>query len=145
KPKNQESVIPADSWPAGPNVPSVGPIVYSIYPNPADVLEGTNPQVFFNIQSLIASAPPHSYLAAWHEGLSLAHPDYITAASLFELHAALNEMCLGSNVTYGAILSTNDPWDSAPNNLGFYGLDVYANLGIDTATTQLDDLIQAAR
>jgi hypothetical protein len=155
KPADQESILPPTSWPAGPTyvisnprpytIPYSGPIVYSIYPDPRQVLEPDS-VALANINSLIASAPPNSYLNAWHEGLSLKHPDYITGGqqgSLFALHTILNSACLGTNVTYGAILSTTDPWDSVPDNLGFYGFDVYNNLG--TGLTQLDGLINTAK
>jgi hypothetical protein len=142
KPQSEETILPPSQWPAGPYAGYSGPIVYSIYPNPYDVLDTTK-QAYSNVVSLIHSAPPNSYLNAWHEGLSLAHPTYINVDSLFLLHTALNELCRGTNVTYGAILSTTDSWDSAPHDLGFYGLDVYNNLG--TGLTQLDGMISTAR
>jgi hypothetical protein len=142
QPTGNKTVVPTKSWPKGPTLvetikggtittPYSGPIVFSIYPNPAEVADSTS-QTYANLQTLIGNAPPNSYLAAWHEGLYLPHPDYITVASLLALHTALYKMCLKlnpTNVTYGAILATTETWDAVPDTLGFYGLDIYAPFG----------------
>lgn len=138
----------AKAWPkpTPPPVPAnAGPVVYSIYPVPEHVHDGTLTKA---LENLIADAPPGSYLSCWHEALSLKFPSFITSDAMYKLHVRMNVLCAGSNVTYGAIFgggSIATLLRSAPPNLGFYGLDVYANLGIDKGLARLEDFIAQTR
>jgi hypothetical protein len=94
-----------------PSPADQGPIVYSIYPLPMTVLDQNNGQytaTIAAIQDIIASAPPESYLNSWHEALTLpgSTPPDATPAMMSDLHSALNEMCQGTNVTYGSIFGS---------------------------------------
>jgi hypothetical protein len=134
----------ARSWPKPP-VPDAGPIVYSIYPVPEHVLSG---HLYDDLKRLIDSAPLGSYLTTWHEALSLKYPSYITSESMYQLHARMNTICQDSHVTYGSIFGGGDLgklFKSVPPNLGFYGLDLYGNLGIDKGLARLDQFIAEAR
>jgi hypothetical protein len=141
---NQETDhIPA-TWPSPP-VSNAGPIVLSIYPVPEHVLDGS---LFDTLGDLMASAPPGSYLTTWHEALSLPYPSYITSDSMYQLHARMNTIAQGTNVTYGSIFGGGDLatlFESVPPNLGFYGLDLYGNLGISAGMARLEDFITRAR
>jgi hypothetical protein len=142
--KTHEKDHIAEAWPAPP-VANAGPIVYSIYPVPHHVLDGS---LYHPLKRLIASAPPGSYLTAWHEALSLKYPKYITSENMYQLHARMNTLCKGSHVTYGSIFGGGDLanlFRSAPPNLGFYGLDLYANDGIGRAMGRLEQFIEMAR
>lgn len=134
----------ADTWPLPP-VADAGPIVYSMYPLPRHVFSGSLNRT---LESLIASAPANSYLTAWHEALSLPFPKYITSASMHKLHAHLNAMMKGKHVTYGPVLGGGDLarlFRSVPSNLGFYGLDLHGNLGIEKGLARLEQFITQAK
>lgn len=160
----------ASGWPAGPSPTDQGPIVYSIYPIPSTVTGPTpDPATMLAIENLIGTAPPGSYLTAWHEALSLSGstPPGATPAMMNSLHTALNKMCQGSNVTYGSIFGGDanflanqnmgapaacppkstapQVWDSVPDDLGFYGIDVYGGDSIDKNMCFLDTFITNAR
>jgi hypothetical protein len=142
-PNNETDQI-AKSWPAPP-VPNAGPIVYSIYPVPEHVFNGSLNEP---LKKLIASAPPHSYLTAWHEALSLPFPSYITSANMHKLHAHMNTITRGTNVTYGSIFGGGNLatlFKSVPPNLGFYGLDLYGNEGIEKGLARLEQFIAMAK
>jgi hypothetical protein len=134
-------------WPTPP-VANPGPIVYSIYPVPEHVFSGSLNKT---LESLIASAPPNSYLTAWHEALSLPFPKYINSANMFKLHAHINAMTKGTHVTYGSIFGGPRPtgltalFKSVPPNLGFYGLDLYETDGIYNGLKRLDNFITMAK
>jgi hypothetical protein len=134
----------AKKWPSPP-VANAGPIVYSIYPVPEHVFNGSLNKT---LKSLIASAPRGSYLTAWHEALSLPYPKYITSASMYKLHAHINAMTEGTHVTYGSIFGGGDLttlFKSVPPNLGFYGLDLYGNDGISNGLARLEQFITQAK
>jgi hypothetical protein len=134
----------AKTWPAPP-VPKAGPIVYSIYPVPEHVFNGS---LHGALKNLIASAPPGSYLTAWHEALSLPYPSYITSANMYQLHAHMNTITQGTHVTYGSIFGGGDLatlFKSVPTNLGFYGLDLYGNEGIAKGMARLEQFITLAK
>lgn len=141
------------AWPTGPDpTPATqGPIVYSIYPIPSTVIDG-DAFTMGAIRQIILSAPPGSYMSAWHEARSLSSstppPPDNTPARLKLMHSILNGMCLGTNVTYGSIFAGDadftvpgstpnsmcpplngkpQVWGSVPTDLGFYGVDPYAN------------------
>jgi hypothetical protein len=142
-PKKETDRI-AETWPRPP-VPHAGPMVYSIYPVPGHVFNG---DLDDTLKKLIASAPPGSYLAAWHEALSLHYPPYITSESMYKLHAHMNAMTHGTNVTYGAIFGGGrlaTLFESVPPNLGFYGQDLYGNLGIGEGMDRLEEFITLAK
>jgi hypothetical protein len=141
---NKDTDHVANRWPLPP-VANAGPILYSIYPVPEHVFSGSLNKI---LESLIASAPPNSYLTAWHEALSLPFPKYITSASMFKLHAHINAMTKGTHVTYGSVFGGGDLatlFRSAPSNLGFYGLDLYGNLGIEKGLARLEQFITQAK
>jgi hypothetical protein len=135
------------TWPTPP-VANPGPIVYSIYPVPEHVFNGSLNKT---LESLIASAPPNSYLTAWHEALSLPFPKYINSANMFKLHAHINAMTKGTNVTYGSMFGGPRPtglttlFKSVPPNLGFYGLDLYETDGIHNGLERLNQFITMAK
>jgi hypothetical protein len=159
----------ASTWPHFPDVGSNGPVVFSIYPLPDTVLGSGS--AIPAIETIIADAPPGSYLSAWHEAISnsITTPPapYNTPAAMKDLHSALNEMCLqNTNVTYGAIFGgdanfladgqTADPncppksdkpraWDMVPTDLGFYGIDVYGSGQEAKNLCFLDTFIEGAR
>jgi hypothetical protein len=136
-----------NTWPTPP-VANPGPIVYSIYPVPEHVFSGSLNKT---LESLIASAPPASYLTAWHEALSLPFPKYINSANMFKLHAHLNAMTKGTHVTYGSMFGGPRPtglttlFKSVPPNLGFYGLDLYETDGLEKGLARLDQFIAQAK
>jgi hypothetical protein len=145
--KNKQTDHIRSTWPTPP-VANPGPIVYSIYPVPEHVFSGSLNKT---LESLIASAPPDSYLTAWHEALSLPFPNYINSANMFKLHAHLNAMTKGSHVTYGSMFGGPRPtglttlFKSVPPNLGFYGLDLYETDGLDQGLLRLDEFIKQAK
>jgi hypothetical protein len=142
--KDKETDRIAKTWPKPP-VASAGPIVYSIYPVPEHVFNG---DLYEPLKKLIASAPAGSYLTAWHEALSLKYPAYITSANMYKLHAHMNTICQRTHVTYGSIFGGGDLaklFKSVPPNLGFYGLDLYGNEGIDEGLARLDQFITLAK
>lgn len=124
----------ARRWPAGPSPATQGPMVYSIYPL-LDTMVPGHPgykATIKAIRNIIATAPPHSYLTAWHEALNhnKLTPPGATPAKMRALHSTLNRMCQGTNVTYGSIFGGSPKfftaeWNSVPKDLGFYGIDVY--------------------
>jgi hypothetical protein len=145
--KNKQTDHIRNTWPTPP-VANPGPIVYSIYPVPEHVFSGSLNRT---LESLIASAPPNSYLTAWHEALSLPFPNYINSANMFKLHAYLNAMTRGSHVTYGSMFGGPRPtglttiFKSVPSNLGFYGLDLYETDGLEKGLVRLEQFITKAK
>lgn len=134
----------AETWPVPP-VAKAGPVVYSIYPVPDHVFNGDLSDA---LKKLIASAPPESYLTTWHEALSLPYPSYITSENMRKLHAHMNAITQGTNVTYGSIFGGGDIatlFKSVPPNLGFYGLDLYGNEGIEEGLARLEQFITLAK
>jgi hypothetical protein len=114
--------------------PIYGPstrLLMSVYPDLRDFLAG---RLDNQIRNMIAGAPPGSMLTAWHEVLSLPYtPKYLTPANVYRMHRRMNILCRGSNVIYGCLLGGGDlNWlmRYVPPNLGFYGIDLYGNLGI---------------
>lgn len=136
----------AKKWPEPP-VPGAGPIVYSIYPVPQHVLDGSLDHA---LKQLIDTAPPGSYLTTWHEALSLKFPRYITSEHMYQLHARMNTLARGTHVTYGSIFGGGDLahlFRSVPPDLGFYGLDLYldAKERIGQAMDRLEQFIAMAK
>jgi hypothetical protein len=132
------------TWPSPPTS-GAGPIVYSIYPVPEHVFNGKLHDV---LAHLIASAPPASYLTTWHEALSLSYPAYITRDTMYKLHSHMNALTKGTNVTYGSVFGGGNLarlFESAPPDLGFYGLDLYGNEGIDKGLARLEQFITLAK
>jgi hypothetical protein len=132
-----------------------GPIMYSIYPDILHVLDGS---LNDTLKSLIASAPPNSYLNCWHEALSLNYNQFpwVTSDNMYQLHCRMNTLVQGSNVTYGSIFGGWDAdlptlFKSVPPNLGFYGQDLYATSGSDCSSgitagmKHLEDFITGAK
>ncbi len=142
----------APAWPTGPAPGTQGPIVYSIYPIP-DTVTGTktqspDPKTVAAIEHLIATAPAGSYLDSWHEAFGLSYPSYITHAAMYRLHAALNDMCKGTGVTYGSIFGGGELatlFTTTPRDLGYYGLDVYGNISLTAGMQRLDSFITLAK
>jgi hypothetical protein len=108
-------------------------LLMSIYPDLRQFLHG---KLDGQIRAMIADAPPGSMLNAWHEVLSLPYKQpYLTPGNVFQMHCRMNTLCRGSNVTYGALLGGGQiPWllHHTPPDLGYYGIDLYGNLGTRT-------------
>jgi hypothetical protein len=116
--------------------PVFGPstrLLMSVYPDLNDLLAG---RLDDRIRNMIANAPPGSMLNAWHEVLSLVYrPKYLTPPNIYKMHRRMNALCKGSNVAYGTLLGGGDLnhlMRYVPPNLGYYGLDLYGNLGTST-------------
>lgn len=116
--------------------PIYGPhttMLISVYPDLRDLLAGRLDE---QIRDMVANAPPGAMLTAWHEVLSLKYKQkYLTPANVYLMHRRMNTLCRGSNVTYGCLLGGGDLptlFRYLPPNLGYYGLDLYGNLGIRT-------------
>jgi hypothetical protein len=114
--------------------PIYGPgtrMLMSVYPDLRDLFAG---RLDRQLSDMIASAPPGSMLNAWHEVLSLKYkPSYLTPANVYRMHRKMNTLCRGSQVTYGCLLGGGDLallMRYVPPSLGFYGIDLYGNLGI---------------
>jgi hypothetical protein len=108
-------------------------LLLSVYPDLNDLLAG---RLDHQIRDMIAAAPPGSMLNAWHEALSLPYPQrYLTPANVYQMHRRMNALCRGSHVTYGCLLGGGDLrhlMHYVPPRLGYYGLDLYGNLGTRT-------------
>ena len=121
--RDQYNFVPT-VWPAKESVPDA-PVTLSIRPMPADLLAG---RLDAQLKALIAAAPPGVKLSAWHEASNLpGYPDWVTAGSMSEVHAYMQELCRGSNVRYGSIIcavpSETKAWMGT--GLDWYGLDIY--------------------
>jgi hypothetical protein len=152
----------APTWPAPPYPGYVGPSVFSIYPVPSTILGPLFSPKFSPknlpargiIEELMASAPPNSYLSAWHEFGTINYRSFgVTAANLALVHLVLNDMAKSyPNVTYGPILFTPKDrnslvaaFESCPPDMGFYGVDVYGNNGTSAGLQQLENFINLAK
>ncbi len=106
-------------------------MLMSVYPDLRQLLTG---QLDKRILDMVATSPPGSMLTAWHEVLSLPYEQrYLTPANVYRMHRRLNALCRGSNVRYGCLLGGGDLrylMRYVPSNLGFYGIDLYGNLGV---------------
>ena len=106
-------------------------MLVSVYPDLRDLLAG---RLDKRIRAMIAGAPPGSMLNAWHEVMSLPYKQrYLTPSNIYQMHSRMQALCRGSNVTYGALLGGGDLtylMRYVPPRLGYYGLDIYGNLGI---------------
>jgi hypothetical protein len=116
--------------------PLYGPrtrMLMSVYPDLRDLLAN---RLDDQILNMIAGAPPGSMLTAWHEVLSLPYTQkYLTPANVYRMHRKMNALCKGSKVTYGCLLGGGNLvtlMRYIPPHLGFYGIDIYGNLGIRT-------------
>jgi hypothetical protein len=114
--------------------PIYGPstrMLMSVYPDLRQFLSG---RLDNQIRNMIAGAPPGSMLTAWHEVLSLKYKQaYLTPPNVYRMHYRMNALCRGSNVSYGCLLGGGDLnflMRYVPANLGFYGIDIYGNLGV---------------
>lgn len=105
-------------------------LLMSVYPDVPDLLAG---RLDKRIRRMIAGAPPGSMLNAWHEVLSLPYKQrYLTPSNVYQMHRKMNSLCQGSHVTYGCLLGGGDLtylMRYVPPNLGYYGIDLYGNLG----------------
>jgi hypothetical protein len=113
--------IPA-TWPVTADAASQS---VSIRPVPSRLLSG---HLDAQLKAFIGSAPPGSFLTAWHEAGNLAgYPSYINPRNMRAVHRYMNRLCQGTNVSYGPILCMHP--DSMPPwlvpGLGWYGLDIY--------------------
>lgn len=106
-------------------------ILLSVYPDLNDLFAG---RLDKRIRGMIAGAPPGSMLNAWHEVLSLPYQQrYLTPYNVYQMHRKMYSLCQGSNVTYGCLLGGGDLtylMRYVPSGLGYYGLDLYGNLGL---------------
>jgi hypothetical protein len=113
--------IPA-RWPTSTNAASES---VSIRPVPSSLLSG---RLDAKLTAFIGSAPPGSFLTAWHEAGNLAgYPAYINPRNMRAVHRYMNRLCQGTNVSYGPILCMHPdkmpPW--LVPGMGWYGLDIY--------------------
>jgi hypothetical protein len=113
--------IPA-KWPVSVDATSQS---VSIRPIPHSLLSG---HLDARLKAFIGSAPPSSFLTAWHEAGNLAgYPPYINPRNMRAVHRYMNRLCYGTNVSYGPILCMHP--DSMPPwlvpGMGWYGLDIY--------------------
>lgn len=106
-------------------------VLMSVYPDLGDLFAG---RLDTQIRGMIAGAPPGSMLNAWHEVLSLPYQQrYLTPYNVYQMHRKMYSLCQGSNVTYGCLLGGGDLtylMRYVPPGLGYYGLDLYGNLGL---------------
>jgi hypothetical protein len=113
--------IPA-KWPVTASAASES---VSLRPVPSSLLSG---RLDAKLKRFIGSAPPGSFLTAWHEAGNLAgYPAYINPRNMRAIHRYMNHLCEGTNVSYGPILCMHP--DKMPQwlvpGLGWYGLDIY--------------------
>lgn len=115
-------------WPAHGTGTSM---LLSVYPDLNDLLAG---RLDKQIRAMTAGAPPGSMLNAWHEVLSLPYRQrYLTPNNVYQMHRKMDSLCRGSQVAYGCLLGGGDLTHlmrHVPPNLGYYGIDLYGNLGI---------------
>jgi hypothetical protein len=108
-------------------------MLLSVYPDLDDLLAG---RLDKKIRAMIAGAPRGSMLNAWHEVLSLPYKQrYLTPENVYHMHRKMDSLCHGSDVTYGCLLGGGDLtylMRYTPTDLGYYGIDLYGNLGIRT-------------
>src|ERR1700733_11771234 len=98
--RDQYNFIPT-VWPAKESVPDAR-VTLSIRPVPADLLAGSLDE---QLKSFIASAPPGVKLSAWHEASNLdGYPDFVNASNMSAVHEYMQDLCRGSNVSYGSII-----------------------------------------
>jgi hypothetical protein len=121
--RDQYNFVPT-VWPSKESVPEAR-VTLSIRPVPADLLAGKLDE---KLTGLIAAAPPGVKLSAWHEASNLAgYPDYVRPDSMAAVHEYMQNLCRGSNVSYGSIIcavpSATKAWMGA--SLDWYGLDIY--------------------
>lgn len=106
-------------------------MLVSVYPDLRDFLAG---RLDKQVRDMIANAPPGSMLTAWHEVMSLPYTQrYLTPSNVYQMHRRMERLCRGSNVRYGCLLGGGDLrylMRYVPPALGYYGLDLYGNLGI---------------
>src|SRR5215469_2199466 len=114
--------------------PIYGPgtrMLISVYPDLRDLLAG---RLDKQIRGMLSGAPPGSMLTAWHEAMSLPYQQrYLTPGNIYQMHRRMFSLCRGSNVTYGCLLGGGDLnylMRYVPPHLGYYGIDLYGNLGI---------------
>ncbi|HET7016252.1 MAG TPA: hypothetical protein VFI65_20185 [Streptosporangiaceae bacterium] len=154
--RDKYNFIPA-SWPTKETV-SDARVMLSIRPVPDDLLAG---RLDDQLKGLIATAPPGVKLSAWHEASNLAgYPDYIRSdRGMSAVHEYLQNLCRGSNVSYGSIIcavpSKVKSWMGA--GLDWYGLDVYdfgggqfrslwtGGISKSKLFTRLDDMLDTCR
>ncbi len=112
-------------WPSKESAPDAR-VLLSIRPVPEDLLAG---RLDDELKPWIASAPPGVKLSAWHEASNLkGYPDNVRSdRNMSAVHEYLQDLCRGSNVSYGSIIcavpSKVSSWMG--RGLDWYGLDVY--------------------
>lgn len=121
--RDEFNFIPS-AWPAKDSVPQAR-VTLSIRPLPGDLLAG---KLDSPLRDFIASAPSGVRLSAWHEASNLdGYPDFVTAGAMSAVHEYLQDLCRGSNVSYGSIIcavpSATRAWMGT--GLDWYGLDIY--------------------
>jgi hypothetical protein len=121
--RDQYNFIPT-VWPSKETVPEAK-VTLSIRPLPDDLLAGRLDE---QLKPFIAAAPPGMKLSAWHEASNLpGYPDWLSPGGMTQVHHYMQELCRGSNVSYGSIIcavpSEVKAWMGT--GLDWYGLDVY--------------------
>jgi hypothetical protein len=153
--RDEFNFIPT-AWPSKDSVPQAR-VTLSIRPVPDDLLAG---RLDGRLADLIAAAPPGVRLSAWHEASNLpGYPDWVTAGAMTAVHEHMQELCRGSNVSYGSIIcavpSATRAWMGT--GLDWYGLDVYdfgegqfrhpltGGISPDKLYARLDDMLDTCR
>ncbi len=123
--RDQFNFIPT-VWPSKETVPDAK-VTLSLRPVPDDLLSG---RLDSKLKPFIESAPPGVKLSAWHEASNLPGyrgVDFVNARNMSAVHEYMQNLCRGSNVSYGSIIcavpSQTKAWMGT--NLDWYGLDVY--------------------
>jgi hypothetical protein len=127
--------IPA-AWPGAPGSKSV----VSLRPHPDDLLSG---HLDDRIRALLAVADPDAMLTVWHEAGTLRYPEFITPATVRQMHVKMQRLCSDTQVAYGCILcgppDKQEIWvPRRPHALDWYGVDVYMSAVTTTAEGTVD-------
>ena len=109
-------------WPATAGAASQS---VSVRPVPSSLLSG---RLDARLRAFIRSAPPGSFLTAWHEaGNLIGYPAYINPPNMRAVHRHMHRLCRGTHVSYGPILcmrpESMPPW--LVPGMDWYGLDIY--------------------
>ncbi len=122
-----ENVFPS-SWPQRAGKGAW--VTLSIRPNPADLLSG---KLDAKLKALIASAPPNSELAVWHEnypGNPLHYPRSVNnPQAAVAMQRYMERLVKGTHVRFGVIISGPARNEMAwiARGLDWYGVDLYDN------------------
>jgi hypothetical protein len=122
----------ADAW---PEMPDGLHSLWSIRPDPQELLAGQHDQTIINaLQS--ASARPGNLLTTWHEPEQASLPP----TTVRQVHAHMLELVHDNttSVRYGAVLTQGGRARWVIPGLDFYGIDIYDLHEITDPSTTLD-------